>query len=107
MQFGLSKKTLDSLNNIFRRYPQIEKVIIYGSRAKGNFTEGSDIDLTIVGQKADPSILPLINNEIENLLLPYLFDISIYNNIKNKDLIEHIKRVGLTFYKKPTTSTLH
>ena len=103
MQFGLSKKTLDSLNSIFRKYHQVEKVIIYGSRAKGNFTEGSDIDLTIIGQKVDHSIIQLINNEIENLLLPYIFDISIFNNIKNKDLIEHIKRVGLTFYKKPTT----
>lgn len=98
MQFGLSNKTLKSLKQIFGKYGQISEVILYGSRAKGNFTEGSDIDLTIVGNNIDFSTLRNLSDDIDNLFLPYLVDISIHNTITNTQLLEHIKRVGKTIY---------
>jgi len=74
---------------------------LYGSRAKGNFKNGSDIDLTLKGDNISLTVLNSIVNQIDDLLLPYSFDLSIFNKITNPDLIEHISRVGLVFYVKP------
>lgn len=99
MRFGLQQRTIESISNVFGKYPQIEKVIIYGSRAKGNYRNGSDIDITCIGQKLDIKILHILENELDDLLLPYSIDLSIFHQISNKDLIEHIERVGIVFYE--------
>lgn len=100
MPFGLDKSTLDKINSVFCNYIDIEKVILYGSRAKGNYKNGSDIDLTLFGKKLNLSTLSKIDNEIDDLLLPYTFDLSLFHNIDNSDLIDHIHRVGQVFYLK-------
>lgn len=99
MKYGLKENIIKNTNNIFAKYLQIEKAILYGSRAKGNFTNGSDIDLTLIGKNIDIILLQKIENDLEDLLLPYTFDISIYKHISNKNLLEHISRVGKIFYK--------
>jgi len=99
MPFGLKKNIIEKINTVFAKYPQIEKVILYGSRAKGNFQNGSDIDLTIIGERIDLLLLHKIEDELDELLLPYTIDLSIYSHIKNKNLLEHIKRVGIEFYE--------
>lgn len=103
--FGLYAKSFQVIISILEKHPNIEKVIIYGSRAKGNYKEGSDIDLTLFGELEYNEILKL-ENELEDSNIPYLFDISIYNNLKSESLIEHINRVGQLFYqrKKDTIS---
>lgn len=98
--FGLKDKYIESIRLVFSRYSSIEQVIIYGSRAKGNYRNSSDIDLSLVGNKLDLSILLKIENELDDLLLPYKFDLSIFHKIENSELIDHIKRVGIIFYKK-------
>ena len=98
--FGLSDKTVNDIKNIFSKYEQVEKVVIYGSRAKGNYRKGSDIDLSFFGENVNRSILFEIEENIEELYLPYLFDMSIYKQIDNQNLIEHINRVGKVFYAK-------
>lgn len=98
MKFGLKKEILEKINNIFAEYPQIEEAILYGSRAKGNFKNGSDIDLALKGNKLTLSLANKISLKIDDLLLPYSFDISIYNQIDNPDVIDHIKRKGVVFY---------
>ena len=100
MPYGLSENILRQLTAVFDKYIQINEVILYGSRAKGNYNEGSDIDLTIVGDQLDFSILQQINTDIDQLNLPWLFDISDYKSINNKELIDHINRVGITIYKE-------
>ena len=100
MQYGLSHDTIKLLNEIFSNYSQITEVLIYGSRAKGNFSDGSDIDLTLKGNDIDFTTLQQLGNSIDNLLLPWLVDLSIFSSIKNKDLIEHINRIGKSLYKK-------
>ena len=100
MPYGLSDETIALLNQVFDRYEQISEVVLYGSRAKGNYSEGSDIDLTIKGQGLEFSGLQQISNDIDDLLLPWLVDMSIFATIKNNDLIEHIQRVGKTIYKR-------
>ncbi len=96
-KFGLPQKTIASLNQVFVQHPNIKEVILYGSRAKGNFRDGSDIDLTLKGEKLDMNTLLKIENQIEELLLPYKIDLSIYHQIENPDLVEHIDRVGVLF----------
>jgi predicted nucleotidyltransferase len=98
--YGLETKTLESITNTFSKFPEIEKVILYGSRAKGNFKNGSDIDLTFIGSKLNLTILNKIALVIDDLLLPYSFDMSIFEHINNAKLIEHIHRVGKCIYTK-------
>jgi predicted nucleotidyltransferase len=100
MRFGLSDSTVSRITEIFSSFPGIEKVILYGSRAKGNFQNGSDIDLTIVCPKMDLSEVSRIETLLDDLLLPYKIDISLYHTIANQDLLEHIDRVGIVFYER-------
>ncbi len=101
LRFGLEENDIQAICAILGRYPQVEKAILYGSRAKGDYKTGSDIDLTLVGgEELTFKVLYRIMDEIDDLLLPYSFDISIFHNISDTDVVEHIKRVGMTFYKK-------
>jgi len=103
MKFGLSEDNIDKINGIFAKYKQIDEVILYGSRAMATNRDGSDIDLAIKGSDLNISILSKINSDLDDLLLPYKFDISNLSQIKNKDLLDHIDRVGVCFYNKSTT----
>lgn len=98
--FGLKDNHIRTLKACFKKYPKIETVIVYGSRAKGNYRPGSDIDLTIIGNNIAFSELLKLENEIDDLLLPYKIDLSIKGDIANADLISHIDRVGKVFYSK-------
>ena len=100
MPYGLNQDVIDRINSIFRNYPEIEKVIIYGSRAKGNYKRGSDIDLTISGESVASSVINKISLELDDLFLPYTIDLSNLNQINNQELLEHIRRVGEPFYIK-------
>jgi predicted nucleotidyltransferase len=86
------------MTNIFSSHSQLEKVVLYGSRAKGTFKPNSDIDITIIGSQLNLSNLQQIETELDDLLLPYKIDISIYHHITNPDLIEHIARVGKVLF---------
>jgi len=100
-KYGLTENTIDKINRVLCRYPVINKAILYGSRAKGNYRNGSDIDLTLLGgDDLNLSILARILSEIDDLLLPYSFDISIYQDISDPDLLDHIERVGEIFYTR-------
>lgn len=97
--FGLKQQVIDSINECFDQFPQVESVTIYGSRAKGNYKIGSDIDLCIMGILDYNNLLKL-ENQLDELLLPYKIDISVYDKINNSDLLDHIQRVGQVFYRK-------
>jgi predicted nucleotidyltransferase len=101
MKYGLKNSTIQKIRDVFARYPQVEKAVLYGSRAKGNYKNGSDIDLTLRGG-ADLTLKVLykIMDEIDDLLLPYTIDLSIYEHISDPDVIEHIQRVGVAFYER-------
>ena len=100
MKFGLKPETIDKINSVFIKYPEVEKVIIYGSRAKGNYRNGSDIDITLKGENLTDQIRTKISWDIDDLNTPYLFDISIFDQLNSPDLEEHIERVGQIFYSK-------
>ncbi len=106
LRFGLKQATIEKIGAVLARYPQVEKAVLYGSRAKGNYRNGSDIDLTLCGG-ADLTlhVQYRISDELDDLLLPYTIDLSILGHISDPDLIEHIQRLGMTFYEKmPVTS---
>ncbi|MEK6730263.1 MAG: nucleotidyltransferase domain-containing protein, partial [Planctomycetota bacterium] len=101
MKFGLKETTIQKICGVFADYPQVEKAVIYGSRAKGNYKNGSDIDLTLYGGKdLTLNILSKMLREIDDLLLPYTIDLSIFHNLSDPDFIEHIQRVGMVFYQR-------
>ena len=97
--YGLKEHVIHQMKEVFSHYPQIKQVILYGSRAMGNYKNGSDIDLTIKGD-LNMDILTRIDWELDDLLLPYTFDLSIYTHIDNSELIDHINRVGKVFYSR-------
>jgi predicted nucleotidyltransferase len=98
--FGLKKEDIDRINNVFAMYEGIESVFIYGSRAKGNFKVGSDIDLTIIENLLTFPMFLEIENKLDDLLLPYKIDISQKRKITNIDLLSHIDRAGKLFYER-------
>jgi predicted nucleotidyltransferase len=97
--YGLRDSDLKYLKNAFRRYSSIEKVILFGSRALGNYKNGSDIDLAIKGEKGD-EIRSLSAHLNEDSPLPYHFDVLDYNTITHQNLLDHIQRVGITIYSR-------
>jgi predicted nucleotidyltransferase len=99
VKYGLSDENILEIQGVFSRYPQVEKVILYGSRARGNFRNGSDMDLTLVGSM-DLTLLGQIIDEIDDLLLPYSFDISLYQKINDKELLQQITEQGVVFYQQ-------
>ena len=101
--FGLDTDTIRNIKDCFAKIPQIQKVLLYGSRAKGNYKNGSDIDLILIGKNLNPdnSLYPL-QKELNKLHLPYTFDISILSKLDKLEFINHILRVGKTFYQKET-----
>lgn len=100
MKYGLTEETIQAINQAFSRFSSIDSAVLYGSRAKGNFRPNSDIDITLKGSTIDLTTLFKIENELDDLMLPYKIDLSVYHNIDNQDLIDHISRVGVEFYSK-------
>ena len=100
MRFGLKESIIERILAIFSDHPLVKEVVIYGSRAKGCAKPGSDIDLTLKGEQLPLHELNKISLALDDLLLPYTFDLSVYQNIDNPELLKHIERVGKIFYKK-------
>ncbi|GHV28904.1 hypothetical protein AGMMS4952_13680 [Spirochaetia bacterium] len=101
MMYGLSDYTLQTMNTIFRKYESIQKVVLYSSRAKGNYRPGSDIDLTLYTDDTFTyGDLSNIGGEFDDSDMPYFVDVSIYDKLNNPDLKVHIDRVGKPLYIK-------
>lgn len=97
MEFGLNNETIDKLKQFFSEFSEIHEVKIYGSRAKGNYRKGSDIDFALYGD-IDFRLLSKISSEIDELSTPYKYDVTDYKSVENQDLKDHIDRVGKIFY---------
>jgi predicted nucleotidyltransferase len=105
MRFGLSEATINLIIGVLQSYPEVEKATIYGSRATGTFKNGSDIDLTLEGQKLTGDTLAKIASDLDDLPIPYTVDLSIFATLDNEDLRIQIQKSGLPFYsaKSPTS----
>lgn len=101
MSFGLTEFDLDYIMSVLKRFSEIEKAVIFGSRAKGNYKPGSDIDIAIFGEKINFDIVAKLHSNLEDEgPLPFFFDIVDYTHCHHMHLREHIERVGKVIYKK-------
>lgn len=96
---GLAPQEIDLMRGVFRRFPAISEVTLYGSRAKGTYRPESDIDLALVGVDDDVQA-EAVADELDELPLPYRFDVKAYGGIKYGPLREHIARVGVSLYRR-------
>lgn len=96
---GLTNEEMQKLVAVLSTQPNIEKAIVFGSRAKGTTREFSDVDMTLMGKNLSHSDLNQVALKIDDLLLPYEFDLSPYSSLTNENLLEHIKRVGKVIYE--------
>ncbi len=99
-KIGFQTDQLAKILNVFAKYPLLDKVVLYGSRAKGTFKPYSDIDITLFGATLDINMLHRLEIDLDDLNLPYTFDVSIFHAIQNQELIDHINRIGILIYAK-------
>ena len=100
LRFGLPANTIDTIGAVFARFAQVEKAVLYGSRANGNYKPGSDIDLTLMGAALTQTLIGDIAEALDDLLLPYSIDLSLFSDLNHPELEEHIARVGVVFYQR-------
>jgi uncharacterized protein len=105
--YGLTSKEISAMRKVFTNYPQIDEVLIYGSRAMGNFKPASDIDLTLKGKGINLDLHTEIEFDLDDLMLPYKFDVTIYDRISNPAFLDHIQSVGKEIYKKEILKTVN
>ena len=102
MKYGLSEATLEEILTVFRENSQVYEVILFGSRAKGTFRPGSDIDLAVKGKLTFQEFLQLLV-KLDDLELIYKIDAIQYSTIKSQELLDHIDRVGVSLLQKSTS----
>lgn len=100
MKFGLKDNVIQAICDVLRQYDEVDKAILYGSRAKGNFQPASDIDLALVGPALTLSTQLRIESDLDDLLLPYKIDVAILEQIESVELLEHIGRDGVVFWER-------
>lgn len=91
---GLTEQHLAILSQACGRYPEIEDAVIFGSRAKGNYKPGSDIDIAIKGPQVTRRTVAGLCSDLEDSALPFFVDVVAYDGISNPALKEHIDRVA-------------
>lgn len=97
---GLTQEVVTQLQQIFSNYLAVKQVKIYGSRVKGTYKHNSDIDLVLYGEELNSFLVSDILFAIEDSFIPYLVDIQIYDKIFNKQLQDHIDRLGVLVYEQ-------
>jgi predicted nucleotidyltransferase len=100
LEIGISETNLEEIRDFAMKYPTIEKIVLYGSRAKGNFRPGSDLDMVLIGDELKLKDQLSFWGDLDDSYQPYLFDVAILSHIKNQSLLDHIQRVGKVIYKK-------
>lgn len=98
--YGFTEEERKWMDDIFTSIPHIKKVLLYGSRAKGNFREFSDVDITLLGDELTHDDMLDLYDKLYDSDLPYNYDVSIFSKLEDKDFIEHIKRVGKFIYSR-------
>ena len=98
VNFGLPERTINELLDYFKSKPEIEKVLIYGSRAKGTYKNGSDIDFAVWTDDSKNSYR--ISWELDDLPTPYMFDVTDYKTLTHEGLKNSIDNDGILFYQR-------
>lgn len=99
--FGLNKEDIKTITAVISKRHEVEEALIFGSRAKGNFRNGSDVDIVLKGGNITRNTILTISSELnDETIMPYHFDVLNFNAIQNEDLVAHIQRVGKIIYKQ-------
>jgi len=98
LRFGLPDDVIPRLLAVLSSNGKVRQITLYGSRAKGNWRDGSDIDLCLDGEALSLADLAEMDASIDDLLLPWKVDIAVWQQIDNPDLIAHIERVGVRLF---------
>lgn len=99
--FGLLDRDIEYIQKALNSFDEIEKAIVFGSRAMGNYKKGSDVDIAIIGEKITNKTLFRLDDYLNEVYpLPYFFDIINYNVISNEKLKVHIDNEGKIIYEK-------
>lgn len=96
--FGLSQQTLAELKKVLLSVPSVDSVIVFGSRARGDYHPYSDLDISLVGADVSLSDVARIEAEIDDLLLPFRCDINVYSTLRNAALVQNIDREGINLF---------
>jgi len=97
---GLKDETVAQIARVLASFPQVERAVLFGSRAKGTHKRGSDIDLALVGSALDWRVLGRIDDALDDLLLPYQFSLIIYGEKTDPAVAAHIQRVAIPFFER-------
>ena len=97
----LTAGELEMLRGVLRRHAQVRSAWVFGSRAKGTHTARSDVDLAVTGN-VPPLAAEAIASELEELPLPYKFEVHSLRHIQHRPLRELIRRVGIAIYPETT-----
>ena len=101
MNLNLKKADLNFIKKSISKFEEIDKAIVFGSRAKGSSLQGSDVDIALCGDKVDFNTVAKLHYILEELTpMPYFFDIVDFTHLKHLNLKEHINRVGIVIYHK-------
>lgn len=98
--FGLEETELEQIKQVLKEYPEVDRGVIFGSRAKQTYKKGSDVDIALFGKELERIVTSISFKLNEETLLPYTFDVVAYDAIMSIDLKEHVDRVGIIFYKR-------
>jgi len=98
--YGLTDRELALMDSYFSQIANLEKVILYGSRAKGNYKKFSDVDITLLGKEIGISDLFKLQDLLYESDLPYMYDVSLFKSLTNPDLIDHIKSKGIVLWER-------
>lgn len=96
---GLTEYEINLMKQVFDKTPRLQEVVLYGSRAMGTHRRSSDIDFALVGLNDDLEA-EAVAMELDELPLPYKFDVRALEQIKHQPLREHIERVGVKLYQR-------
>ena len=94
----ISEKLKLELKNIFSKYPEIDKVLLFGSRARNDHRVNSDVDICLFGKNVNHLILAKVSMDIDELNTPLSFDILNFNELNKVELIDNILKEGIEIY---------
>ena len=97
---GLPESAIAAIQQVLAAHPEVEQAILYGSRALGRQRPASDIDLTLIGSGISATVMARIDADLDDLLLPWVIDLSTFASISHPALLAHIERAGQVLYQR-------
>lgn len=98
---GLLDRDMKCILEAIGEFEEIESVILFGSRAMGNYKKGSDVDIAVTGRDVKRETISKLSESLNEVYpLPFFFDVINYGEISNDNLKEHIDTYGIKIYER-------